>query len=92
MSYHVMEFHILCHDYHGIPSLYFVIKVDTHHYTFDTFDTKYRAGNFTNTDSNGYMVYTYHHLLPYKDMDKTLSANLSVLILYGFLATTKPKT
>ena len=32
MSYHVMEFYILCHDYHGISSLYYVIKVDQYHF------------------------------------------------------------
>ena len=32
MSYHVMEFYILCHDYHGISSLYFVIEEDQYHF------------------------------------------------------------
>ena len=40
MSYHVMEFYILCHDYHGIPSLYYVIKVDQYHFIMILYSRK----------------------------------------------------
>ena len=66
----------------------------------DTFDTKYRAENFTNTDSDTdtntnvykHMIVIIIHLLLYKYLNKAcVSAYFSVLIRYGFLASTEPK-
>ena len=59
----------------------------------NTFDTKYSAENFTDTDSdtdiNAYrhMIAIIIHLLLYKYIYKAFQC-LSVLIRYGFLATT----
>ena len=65
----------------------------------DTFDTKCRAENFTNTDSDTntnpyrHMVAMIIHLFTPISIHRqsVVSANLNVLINYDFLATTKPK-
>ena len=52
------------------------LKVDRYHFFSNTFDTKYRAENFTDTDSDTdtdacrHMVDIISHLLLYKYIDK----------------------
>ena len=63
-------------------------------YIYGIFNTKYRAGNFTNTDSNT-NPYRYMHMVAIiyfhiRTWTKPLSTNLNVLILYGLLASTNP--
>ena len=65
----------------------------------DTFDTKCRAKNFTDTDSDTntnpyrHMIAMIIHLFAPISIHRQsiVSANLNVLINYDFLATTKPK-
>ena len=87
------EINRLCHIMYGI--FYFMLQLSWHSQFvlcskggpislyYDTFDTKYRAGNFTNTDSN---INPYRHKVAIiicfhiRTWTKHLSDNLSILI------------